>query len=97
MISKEEVKHIAHLARLHLTDAEIEKYQTDLTAILDYFNELKEIVIPPDETFKGVVKNTNVVRKDVVKLTDLAEKLLKLAPAIKDNYLKVKSVFQNES
>ena len=38
MISKEEVLHIAKLARLELTEEEVEKMQKDLTEILDYFN-----------------------------------------------------------
>ena len=42
MISKEEVQHIAKLARLELTPQEIEKMQKDLSAIFDYFELLKK-------------------------------------------------------
>ena len=42
MISKEEVEHIAKLARLELTGKEVEKMQKDLSAILDYFDLLKK-------------------------------------------------------
>ena len=42
MISKEEVRHIAELARLELSEKEIEKMQKDLSAILDYFDLLKK-------------------------------------------------------
>jgi len=42
MISKEEVQHIAKLARLELSENEVEKMQKDLSSILDYFNLLKE-------------------------------------------------------
>ena len=52
MISKEEVEHIAKLARLELSDKETEKMQKDLSAILDYFNLLKKA--PKPET---IVKN----------------------------------------
>ena len=45
MISKEEVVRIAKLARLELTETEIEKMQKDLSSILDYFNLLKEAKI----------------------------------------------------
>ncbi|MGB9743148.1 MAG: Asp-tRNA(Asn)/Glu-tRNA(Gln) amidotransferase subunit GatC [Minisyncoccales bacterium] len=94
MIKKEEVQRIAQLARLGLTEAEIKKYQKELTAILDYFNKLKEVVIPPGESLRSVIKNTNVMRDDLaVKFENLAEQLLKLAPAKKNNYLRVKSVF----
>jgi len=42
MISKQEVEHIAKLARLELTDAEIEKMQKDMSEILGYFDLLKK-------------------------------------------------------
>ena len=42
MISKEEVQHIAKLARLELTEKEAEKMQKDLSEILDYFDLLKK-------------------------------------------------------
>jgi aspartyl-tRNA(Asn)/glutamyl-tRNA(Gln) amidotransferase subunit C len=45
MISEDKVKHIAKLARLGLTEKEIEKFQKELSAILDYFEKLKEVDI----------------------------------------------------
>ncbi|NCB08100.1 MAG: aspartyl/glutamyl-tRNA amidotransferase subunit C, partial [Bacteroidia bacterium] len=41
MLSKEETQHIAKLARLGLSESEIEKYQKDLSAILGYVDKLK--------------------------------------------------------
>ena len=41
MISKDEVRHIAKLARLELTESETAKMQKDLSSILDYFDLLK--------------------------------------------------------
>ena len=49
MISKEEVQHIAKLARLELTETEVEKMQKDLSAILDYFNLLQKTPKPEKE------------------------------------------------
>ena len=43
MISKKEVQHIAKLARLGLTEKEIEKHQKEFLKILDYMEKLKEI------------------------------------------------------
>jgi len=43
MISKKEVKHIAGLGRLQLTEKEVIKMQKELSVILDYFNLLKEL------------------------------------------------------
>ena len=50
MISREEVEHIAKLARLELTEVEVKKMQKDLSAILDYFNLLKNV---PDMKITG--------------------------------------------
>lgn len=43
LISKEEIKKIAQLARLELNDIEIEKYQEQLSSILGYIDKLKEV------------------------------------------------------
>ncbi len=43
MLTKEETLHIAKLARLNLTDEQIEKYRVQLSPILDYVDKLKEV------------------------------------------------------
>ena len=89
MISKEEVEHIAKLARLELSEAEVQKMQKDLTAILDYFNLLKKAP-PPHKSFAGQALN-NVLRKDeaLTKDVSIAEKIIAAAPDKKDDYIKV--------
>ena len=95
MISKEEVEHIAKLARLELTENEVEKMQKDLSAILDYFNLLKKA--PHTKSFSGnfgVGVNPENLRNDEVKPRDssLAEKIIVAAPDKKDDYIKVKAI-----
>lgn len=92
MISKEEVQHIAKLARLELTEQETEKMQKDLTAILDYFEVLKGAPKPGVELH--LVKPNNATRKDVAvqKPASLANNLIAGAPDKKDNYIKVKAI-----
>lgn len=41
MLTKEQVLHVAKLAKIDLTDAEIEKFQKQLSAVIDYFEILK--------------------------------------------------------
>ena len=93
MISKEEVEHIAKLARLELTGKEIEKMQKDLTAILDYFILLKNVPEVVKNDSEKVIKN--ILRKDEVFQKDdsMAEKLIAAAPDKKDDYIKVKAIF----
>ncbi len=91
MISKEEVKHIAKLARLGLTEKEIEKFQKELSLVLDYFEKLKEFDISRIEPASHAIKVENVMRKDEAK--PLGNNLLNAAPDKKEGFLKVKSVF----
>jgi len=92
MISKEEVEHIAKLARLELTEKEVEKMQKDLSAILDYFNLLKNV--PAIKIEKPASGKAAVWRGDEAKPKDvgLAEKLIAAAPDKKDDYIKVKAI-----
>ena len=68
MISKDEVIKIAKLARLELTEKEIEKMQKDLSAILDYFNLLKKAPLPR-QSFAAQSdggKNSNLRKDEVI-------------------------------
>ncbi|TSC94414.1 MAG: aspartyl-tRNA(Asn)/glutamyl-tRNA (Gln) amidotransferase subunit C [Parcubacteria group bacterium Licking1014_1] len=92
MISKDEVKRIAKLARLELTEKEIEKMQKDLSSILDYFKLLKKTPKPKKEAEDSVKKYLNKTRKDEVKKSGLSDELFSAAPGKKENYVKVKAI-----
>jgi len=96
MINKEEVKKIAKLARLGLAEKEIEKFQNELSKILDYMEKLKEVDVSNVEPTSHPVLLENVTREDIIenkKQKIENRKLLDLAPETKDGYLKIKSVF----
>jgi aspartyl-tRNA(Asn)/glutamyl-tRNA(Gln) amidotransferase subunit C len=93
MISKEEVQHVAKLARLGLTPGEVEKFQQELSSILDYIEKLKAVEVAEVEPLSHPFALVNVDRSDEVKPFADKEKLLSLAPAEKNGYLKVKSIF----
>lgn len=97
MISKDEVKHIAKLARLELTEKEVEKMQKDMSAILDYFNLLKKAdsgqhpVLTKSQ--HRVFSELNNLRKDeVISSHDLVDELIAAVPDKKDDYIKVKAI-----
>ena len=94
MISKEEVQHIAKLARIQLSETELEKFQKDLGSILDYFNLLKELDVSDVKPMIHSVVLKNVKRGDKVRKKEKgsAEKLIQMAPENKDGFLKVKSI-----
>jgi len=94
MLSKEEIQHIASLARIGLNDKDIEKYQKDLSAVLDYFKQLEEVNTDGIEPIGHITGMQNVFRND--KFEDFGspgkEAILKNAPEVKDGQVKVKSV-----
>ena len=95
MIDKEQVAHIAKLARLQLKEEEIAKYQQDLSSILDYFDILKEVNTNSVEPMTHSVEHENVAREDVPQREDpdVILRMMQLLPAIKDGFLKVKAIF----
>jgi len=93
MITKKEVQHIAKLARLGLTEKEIEKYQKELSSILDYIEKLKEVDVSEVEPTSHSIVTENVMRNDESEKPELkSKKLLELAPETKNGYLKTKSI-----
>ncbi len=104
MLSKKEVKHIAKLARIKISEEETASFQKELSSILDYVDKLDEVetegVKPLTHTLEEVLfKKGGVtqIRKDKLESQNerTKEKLLKEAPDKKDGFLKIKSVFKN--
>jgi len=94
MISKEEVKHIAKLARLGLTETEIGKFQKELSLILDYIEKLKELDVSDVKPTSHSIEMENITRKDEPRPEkERAGTLLESAPETKNGYIKVKSIF----
>lgn len=94
MIKKEEVKRIAQLARLGLTEKEIDQLGKDLSMILDYVEQLKEVDVSQTKPMSHSIEVSNVMRKDVreEKIKNKNEELLKAAPNTQSGYLKVHPV-----
>lgn len=94
MISKEDVIKVAKLARLKLEDAEAERFQGELSRVLDYFEVLKEAETEGVEPMTHAQLQENVAREDVPvrERPDVVNRMMGQAPALKDGFLKVKSV-----
>ena len=92
MLTLEEVKKIAHLSRIELSDSELEKFQKDLSSILDYVEDLKNVDTEGLEIVSSVTGLENVLRADKPVLIDYQEDILSNAPERKDRYYKVKSI-----
>lgn len=91
-ISKQEVERIAQLARIELSEKEIERYQKELSGILDYIEILNKVdtsAIDPTAQVTGLL---NVYDEDVKRPSLKREEILKNAPEKKDGYIRVKPV-----
>ena len=92
MLSVEEVKKIALLARIELSDGELEKFQKDLSTVLDYVEELKQVDTEGLEIVSQVTGLQNVQREDEPVLADNRKDIMTNAPETKDGYYKVKAI-----
>ncbi len=92
MITKKEIKKLSFLARISVSEKETEELQKDLKNILNFVSKLKKADVSGIKELK--IENKNVLRKDNPPDSGhgRGEALLKLAPEIKDGYLKVKKV-----
>lgn len=93
MITKEELKGLADLARMDITDAEVDKLTKDVDSILGYVGQIKDAVDSlPKEA--ALPKLRNVIREDVVTNSpgQYAEKILNSAPSREGQYIKVKKI-----
>lgn len=95
-LTREQIEHIAHLARLAIKDEEKEKFRDQLSAILDYFEKLAKVNTRDVPIISQITDLKNVAREDEVKGcdTETRELLLKNMPMKENNLLKVKAVFE---
>ena len=96
-ITEAEVRKVAALARLDLSDKEVETYAEQLSAILGYVGELQSVDTDNVKITSQVTGLSNVMREDKVEAGDKAEALINMAPESKDGLIKVKAVFNNGS
>lgn len=88
-LSKEEIKKIANLGRLSLTDEEVEKLSGDLSAVLGYVEQLNELNTDGVEPMIGAVSHSKERREDIVADSGLQAKMLENAPDSEGTAIKV--------
>lgn len=93
-ITKDQVKHVAHLARLAITEDEAEALTKDLSAIIGYAAQLNELDTENIEPTTHVLDMKNVMRKDEPKKWITQEEALKNAPDTKDGHFRVPSILE---
>ena len=91
-ISIEEVKHVAHLARLAITDEEAAMFTGQLDSIISFAEELNEVDTENVKPTTHVLQMKNIMREDVPDKGLPVEEVVKNAPDHKDGYIRVPSI-----
>ena len=93
-LEKKQIEHIAELARLELSDEELSKYGEQLSGILTFIDQLKEVDTEDTEPTAQVTGMENIFREDEVIDWDDNERkqALAQAPALEDEQIKVKRI-----
>ena len=95
MISREEVQHVARLARLHLTDEEAERMREQLDAILAYIDKLRELDVEGVEPTAHAVPLVNVMRDDALAPCLPQEQALANAPDRANEFFRVPRIIED--
>ncbi|PLR99223.1 Asp-tRNA(Asn)/Glu-tRNA(Gln) amidotransferase subunit GatC [Bacillus sp. T33-2] len=93
-ISVDQVKHVAHLARLAVTEDQAEMFTKQLDAIISFAEELNEVDTENVEPTSHVLDIKNILRDDVAKKGLPREEVLKNAPDHQDGQIKVPSILE---
>jgi aspartyl-tRNA(Asn)/glutamyl-tRNA(Gln) amidotransferase subunit C len=94
MITREDVEHVAELARLELTAAEKEQFIAQLNSILTYINQLNELDTTDVEPTSHVIPMSNVFRDDEVYPSLDREQVLLNAPEESHFFFKVPRIIE---
>jgi aspartyl-tRNA(Asn)/glutamyl-tRNA(Gln) amidotransferase subunit C len=93
-ISEDQVKHVAHLARLAITEEEAQKFTTQLDAIIGFAEQLNELDTENVDPTSHVLEMKNIMREDKPGKGLPQEEVLKNAPDHQDGQVRVPSVLE---
>lgn len=96
MIDQEQVKKVALLARLELTPTEESQFTTQLSSILDYFEQLSELNTDGVEPTTRAIELSNITRPDELAQDIEPEKMLNIAPETEEQYFRVPQILNTD-
>jgi len=93
-IDRKEVEHVALLARLRLSESEMERFTTQLSQILAYVEKLGELDTDGVDPTAHVLELANVFREDVPRESTLREDILGNAPNATEEFFRVPRIIE---
>lgn len=94
-LTEKDVRHVAKLSRLKLSDAEVPQMADKLSAVLDYVSKLNELDVSNVEPMAHAMDMTNVLRDDVEKPGLAIDLVLANAPESSPPFIKVPKVIDD--
>ena len=95
-IDRQEVKKVANLARLNITEAEEAELTTQLNSILDYFEQLSELDTTDVPPTTRAIETSNITRADELSPFPNKEDLLKAAPEQQGEFFRVPKIISSD-
>jgi aspartyl-tRNA(Asn)/glutamyl-tRNA(Gln) amidotransferase subunit C len=95
-ISRDDVAHVARLARLRLSDAELELFTGQLAAVLAHAADVEALDVSGVEPTAHPFPLTNVMRPDEPRPTLPRDEVLAVAPAVEDGQFRVPAILGEE-
>ena len=96
-LSKEEVLHVAELARIAISESELEKYQIQLKQIMDSVDKIKEVEVDDDQMLIANWSAPTKLREDVEGEMLSPKEVINNAPRHSGNYIEVPVVISEEA
>ena len=94
-IGQEEVKHIAHLARLHIAEGEKEQLSQQLSQIVSFVNQLREVDTDGVPQMASTSTESNILREDVYCASLPIDEAVANGPQTKDGFFVVPKIISS--
>ena len=91
MIDREQVLHVARLARLQINEDEVDRMMNELPGILDHIEKISALDLEGVPPTSHVVEMTNALRADEARPSWPRDVMLEAAPAVRDDGFEVPS------
>lgn len=93
-VNKETVEYVAHLARIELTQDELERLSSQLSSIVGFIDKLSELNVQNISPTSHILPINNILREDLPKGSLPVNKVLENAPVKEGNFFEVPKVIE---
>lgn len=90
----EDLRNIAHLARLHIDDDSLDRYAADISSILELVDQMNQVDSSGVKPLANPLEATQRLRDDEVTETDERDKFQQIAPDVEQGLYRVPRVIE---